>query len=79
MLAVVWLTGCATTVELPSNAHIIEGTKGWQFLDKVDFSYTVSRTYAFAGLQLCVTQNVFNQVSTLTVGVAPIEQTDIVS
>ena len=66
MLVVVWLTGCATNVELPSNAHIIEGSKGWRFLDKVDFSYTASRTYDFSALRLCVAQNVSNESYTLT-------------
>ena len=61
-----FLFGCATTAELPSNAHIVEGSKGWRFLDKVDFSYTASKPYDFAALQLCVAQNVSNQGYTLT-------------
>ena len=69
VVAVLFLAGCQTTVELPSNVTTVAGTSGQgTYVDKADFSFDASSGVAFAALKLCIAETVQNQAVQLRDG-----------
>lgn len=65
LLITVGITGCATQVPLPNNAHVVKKSDGGFYLDNVDFSFKSNNQKNFSLLKLCIAQNVSNDNVTL--------------
>lgn len=64
-VAVVGLTACATSVDLPERVQTVPGTSGGRYIERIDFSYTPAQPRSFSQLKLCIAEHVHDKGATL--------------